>query len=94
MTGNSYARAAAKLRWWQVSFSVFRLFVGHPEVRSRYFPKMDVKDLKVLSAHGAKIMKDVDTLVNYVNDCNDEKLVQKIHMVKMGCYGHFNHTFI
>ena len=44
-----------------------RLFVGHPEVRSRYFPKMDVKDLKVLSAHGAKIMKDVDTMVNFVN---------------------------
>ena len=60
------------------------MFVGHPEVRSRYFPKMDVKDLKILSAHGAKIMKDVDTLVNYVNDGNDEKLVKKIHMVKTG----------
>ena len=47
---------------------------------------MDVKDLKVLSAHGAKIMKDVDTMVNFVNDGNDEKLVQKIHMVKTGCY--------
>ena len=49
---------------------------------------MDVKDLKVLSAHGAKIMKDVDTLVNYVNDGNDEKLVKKIHMVKTGLYSH------
>ena len=68
----------------QISFLVFRLFAGHPEVRSRYFPKMDVKDLKILSAHGAKIMKDVDTLVNYVNDGNDEKLVKKIHMVKTG----------
>ena len=45
---------------------------------------MDVKDLKVLSAHGVKIMKDVDTLVNYVNDGDDEKLVKKIHMVNTG----------
>ena len=45
---------------------------------------MDVKDLKVLSAHGFKIMKDVDTLVNHVNDGNDEKLVKKIHWVKTG----------
>ena len=26
-------------------------------------------------------MKDVDTMVNYANDGNDEKLVEKIHLV-------------
>ena len=43
---------------------------------------MDMNDFMVLSKHGSKIMAAVDTLVNYVNDGNDEKLVETINHVR------------
>ena len=43
---------------------------------------MDMNDFMVLSKHGSKIMAAVDTLVNYVNDGNDEKLVKTINHVR------------
>ena len=43
---------------------------------------MDMNDFMVLSKHGSKIMAAVDTLVNYVNDVNDEKLVETINHVR------------
>ena len=46
---------------------------------------MDVNDLKVLSQHGSKIMRDVDILVKHVNDGNDKKLVEKINLVSLHC---------
>ena len=41
-----------------------------------------MNDFMVLSKHGSKIMEAVDTLVNYVNDGNDEKLVKTINHVR------------
>ena len=66
----------------QLFFYVLRLFTEHPEVQTKYFPKMDMTDFMVLSKHGSKIMEAVDTLVNYVNDSNDEKLVETINHVR------------
>ena len=70
--------------YWQqqLFFYVFRLFTEHPEVQAKYFPKMDMNDFMVLSKHGSKIMAAVNTLVNYVNDGNDEKLVKTINHVR------------
>ena len=44
---------------------------------------MDTNDNVVLSRHGAKIMRAVDSMVNCVNEGDDEKLVEKIHWVSV-----------
>ena len=51
---------------------------------------MDMNDFMILSKHGSKIMAAVDTLVNYVNDGNDEKFVETINHVRTAHWWFFS----
>ena len=39
--------------------------------------------MQVLTKHGSLIMRDINMLVQFVRDGEDDKLVEKIHQVRM-----------
>ena len=67
-----------------LSRNTFRLFKDERSLYEKHFSSFDVNDILRIRAHGLKVMKAVNSMVEAVSDENDESLIDQIHFVAHG----------
>ena len=65
---------------------IFSLFTKYPEFQKKHFPKMmnsKFLTIRKLRLHGARVMREIGLMVEYVKAGNDEDLMEKIKQVSI-----------
>ena len=60
------------------------MFKDERSLYEKHFSSFDVNDISRIRAHGLKVMKAVNSMVEAISDENDESLIDQIHFVAHG----------